>query len=245
MYTLITGASSGIGRQLSIDLSVNSNLILAGRDISKLEETKEMCHGESHKVWQVDFSDIENIENSFSLLQKRLEYRINKFVHSAGYVRSDPIRQINFSEINQHFSINVFSAVELVRLLISRKQNESQLTTAVFVSSIFSAFGASGHTLYSSSKGALDSAMRSMAAELAPKTRVNSLQLGAIFSEMSKDSLQNLKLEDQYPLGIGNLQNASDALQFLLSEQSSWITGQALIVDGGRTSNASNIARST
>ena len=92
MYTLTTGASSGIGRQAAVELSENRKLILAGRNSAELELTRERCKGDNHLLWEVDLSDIRNLENNYVSFSKLKSPQVNEFVHCAGYVRSDPIR---------------------------------------------------------------------------------------------------------------------------------------------------------
>ena len=82
--------------------------------------------------------------------------------------------------------------------------------------------------------------MKSIAAEAAPDLRINSIQLGAIATRMSENVLNDVNLHKQYPLGIGAPQDAAALIAFLLSDSSKWMTGQALILDGGKTNNQSN-----
>ena len=86
--------------------------------------------------------------------------------------------------------------------------------------------------------------MRSLAVELAPKTRVNSILPGAVNTQMSHELLSNEavlnKLNNDYLLGIGEPNHISSVVRFLISNDSIWITGQELIVDGGRTINIKN-----
>ena len=81
--------------------------------------------------------------------------------------------------------------------------------------------------------------MRNLAIELAPTVRINSILPGAVPTEMTSDIFENEELVERmkktYPLGIGERKDISNSVQFLLSENSRWITGQQLTVDGGRT----------
>ena len=147
------------------------------------------------------------------------------------------------AQIQKVFSVNTISALEICSTLL-KKNNQSALKSIVFLSSIWGSFGSIGHTAYSASKGALDSAMRSLAVELAPTIRVNSLALGAIDTPMANVSLSDPVIrahaEKNYPLGIGSTENVASVCEFLLSDSAKWITGQVLFVDGGRTAHMSN-----
>ena len=112
------------------------------------------------------------------------------------------------------------------------------------MSSIWSKFGARGYSLYCASKGALDSAMRALAIELAPIVRVNSVLLGAINTPMSEKSFSDAEImqniNNQYPLGVGHTNDAACMVEFLLSSDSRWMTGQQIVLDGGRSINMSS-----
>ena len=131
----------------------------------------------------------------------------------------------------------------LIKTLVSKKNNRGVLRTAVLVSSNISNFGAKAHCLYSASKSALDGLMRSLAVELAPKVRVNSVLPGGVHTPMTdsifNDSQLVEKMEASYPLGLGQPKDIAQVIKFLLGEESRWITGQQIFVDGGRCINLS------
>jgi NAD(P)-dependent dehydrogenase (short-subunit alcohol dehydrogenase family) len=104
-------------------------------------------------------------------------------------------------------------------------------------------FGVRGHSLYCASKAALDGLMRALAVELAPETRVNSILPGALDTSMSASALSDpqvaASLKANYPLGIGKPEDIANAVQFLMSDEARWLTGQEIVIDGGRTVNFS------
>lgn len=242
MYTLITGTSSGIGRQTAIRLSEFRRLVLHGRDIARLEETKSMCHApECHVVWPLDLKVVGHIEESLRCLLKALQTGIECFVHCAGTINIMPIRSASRTVVEEIMNVNFASAVEITRLLVTKKVNEKNLCSIVFVSSTASRFGARGFNLYCASKGALDAFMRALSVELAPNVRVNSVLPGAIRTSMTdtmmNDSNLKSRFAEQYPFGIGETSDVVSAIEFFISDKARWITGQELIVDGGRTVN--------
>jgi NAD(P)-dependent dehydrogenase (short-subunit alcohol dehydrogenase family) len=243
-FTLITGASSGLGRAAAIRLSTHRRLLLNGRDQHRLEETRALCSSpEDHVVWAFDLVDTQAISASLSPLLLQATRTIDAFVHCAGQVRVLPARSLEPSILQQVMAINFFSAAEILRLLLKRNINHGDLKTVLFISSIWSSFGARGHSAYCATKAALDGFMRSLAVELAPAIRVNSIQPGAIQTRMAENTFADPAILEKfihdYPLGLGNAEDIADMIEFLLSDRARWITGQNIVVDGGRTINMS------
>jgi NAD(P)-dependent dehydrogenase (short-subunit alcohol dehydrogenase family) len=242
MFTLITGASSGIGRAIAVRLSPTRPLILHGRDRVRLEQTRLLCSApERHVLWQLDLNVVPSIAASLtSLLAER---SVEAFVHCAGTVTVLPMRNTDHKVAQTILNVNFLAAVEIVNVLLKKKINDRQLTNVVFISSIFSRFGARGHAAYCASKAALDGFMRALAVELAPAIRVNSILPGAMKTSMSLDSFSNPeileKLNRDYPMGIGEPTDVAGAVEFILSSKARWLTGQQITIDGGRTANMS------
>ncbi len=140
-------------------------------------------------------------------------------------------------------NVNFLSAVEISRLLVTRKVNQKHLRRMVFVSSTASRFGARGFQMYCATKAALDGFMRAVATELAPDVRVNSVLPGAVETPMTQgllgDPAVRERLAASYPLGIGQPGDIAGVIEFLLSENANWLTGQEIVVDGGRSINHS------
>jgi NAD(P)-dependent dehydrogenase (short-subunit alcohol dehydrogenase family) len=243
-YILITGASSGIGKELAIQLSHTNNIILHGRDIGKLEQIKQQCSAGYHQlIWQQDLNDITEIEASLEQLLATHAISIQKFIHSAGYMKLAPLKVSGVDTLTRTLNTNVVSASLICKTLIKKSINKTALDGVVFISSNISNMGAKALSAYGASKGALDSLMRCLAVELAPAIRVNSVLPGAVRTEMTEHIFENdevrNRMEATYPLGIGTTNDICKAVQFLLSDNSNWITGQQLTVDGGRTINIS------
>jgi NAD(P)-dependent dehydrogenase (short-subunit alcohol dehydrogenase family) len=240
--TLITGASSGIGREIAKGLSREHRLILNGRDEKRLEETRQACTSpERHVVWPQALDKVAELQTSFTDVLGRHEVRVDNFVHCAGTLKTLPLRSIDVANAVETLNTNFTSAFVLMNALVKKKVNDGTLKAVVFVSSIASQFGAKGLSIYAASKGALDALMKSLAIELAPDVRVNSILPGAIQTEMTKDIFAKPEVQERfkrdYPLGVGETQDIVNAVEFLLSDKARWITGQQLILDGGRTVN--------
>jgi len=239
-YTLITGASSGIGRQIAIRLSEKYNIIINGRNSERLLETKSKCSiSNDLLIWEYDLNKIDDLENSLAFFVRENEIEINKFVHSAGYMKMLPLKMVSTKEINTTFSVNVFAIAMIIKVLNSRKINKGSFKSSVLISSNISNFGAKAFSLYGASKAALDGLMRNLAIELAPKVRINSILPGAIQTEMTQSIFEDKELINRlkatYPLGLGDVNDIYEMVDFLLSDKAKWITGQQIVVDGGRT----------
>ena len=244
LCTLITGATSSIGKSIATLLSQNRNLILHGRDLNRLTETLNGCaHPESHQLWSFDLSAPEHLQKSLPEFLREHQLQIDSLVHCAGILKVLPMRQLDLTQAREIMAVNFHSAAEIIRLLLMKPINNRQLKNIIFISSIASKFGAKVFNHYGASKGALDALMRSLSVELAPEIRVNSILPGGIRTERTESMFTNPELEGRldanYPLGPGLPTDIASCVEFLLSDHSRWITGQQLVVDGGRTSNIS------
>jgi len=243
-YTLITGASSGIGQAIAVRLSEQRRLILHGRDLERLNQTlARSANPGQHLIWQYDLREIDGLAKSLGGLIGDHGIAVECFIHSAGLLKVLPIRSVDHRSLAEVMNVNFVSAVEIIGLLTKKKVNHQQLKNILLISSIISNFGARGFSMYSASKGALDSLMRNLAVELAPAVRVNSILPGGIRTAMTDGMLADpevmAKFELDYPLGIGEVDDIVNAAEFLISDRSRWITGQQMVIDGGRTVNIS------
>ncbi len=243
-YILITGASSGIGEHIAIRLSKNYNLIVNGRNDESLSKVLEVCaNKENHLKWIHDLDKVEEIETSLREVINSSTALVEGFVHCAGFLKMLPLKSITIGHLQQTMNVNFNAAVVIIKTLISKKINDSNLRNVVFISSTASIRGAKAFNVYSGAKGALDALMRSLAVELAPKVRLNSILPGAIQTKMTEHMFNDKELLEKmtkdYPLGLGTPPDIFEMVDFLLSAKSKWITGQQFVVDGGRSINVS------
>jgi len=242
--TLVTGSSSGLGAAIAIRLSRTRRLLLAGRDAERLHQTRQQCaRPEDHVVWPADLRDLAGIDASLRQCLVTNERTIDAFVHSAGLLKLLPLRNMELEAASETMNVNFMAAAEIVRLLLKKAINQRQLRNVVFISSTASRFGARGFHYYCASKGALDAFMRALAVELGPDVRVNSVLPGSIRTPMTEamlaDPAISLRIAKDYPLGAGEPADVASVVAFLLSDEARWITGQQIVVDGGRTINIS------
>lgn len=241
-YVLVTGASSGVGRATSVVLSAHYNLVIHGRDIDKLEKTKSLCSKFADvKIWQLDFSVSDEVEKSLITFLSTNQIVIASYVHSAGTTEMIPIKAITSDKIHKMLNTNFVSAAMITKTLTQKKNNGTELENIIYISSNISNCGGKTFAAYAASKGALDSFMRCASVELAPRIRVNSILPGGMRTEMTKEIFEDdelvKRMEFAYPLGMGNPEDIAGVVKFLLSEESKWITGQQITVDGGRNIN--------
>jgi NAD(P)-dependent dehydrogenase (short-subunit alcohol dehydrogenase family) len=239
-YILVTGASSGIGSFFAKSVSKNYKVIIHGRDAEKINQVIAECENPTMQLAFVadlqQYEDLESVLGKF-ITEKNIE--VTGFVHCAGFMNMLPVKMTSVAAIHKTFSTNLFSAAIIVKVLLQRKVNAGALKNVIFISSNISNFGAKAFSLYSASKAGLDGLMRSLAVELAPAVRVNSVLPGAIHTPMTtaifQDEEKAKSMLSTYPLGEGFSEDISNMIEFLLSDKSKWITGQQFTVDGGRT----------
>ena len=243
-YILVTGASSGLGRAISIRLSQSHRIILHGRSQGGLEVTRAECLDPGrHLVWSHDLNSLDDLGTSLASRLEAAEARVESFIHCAGTVKVLGVRSTTFQIAQGLLNVNYLAAVEIINLLLKKRINQDRLRNILFISSIWSKFGSKAHSTYCASKAALDGYMRALAVELAPKIRVNSILPGAILTSMAAIGFQDPEIlanwERDYPLGLGKPEDIAHMAAFLISPEARWITGQQLTVDGGRTVNMS------
>jgi len=238
-FTLITGATSGIGLDLSTRLAKERNVILVGRSQEKLDQVLSQLapthqtlglHCDLHANRRVIATSISEFICSNNL-------QIEAFVHCAGVSKVMPIRMADIDSVDTVFNVNVLSAIEIIKTLL-KKENKGALRNIVMISSLASQRGERGNALYSASKGALNSLAITLSRELAPKVRVNTISPGTVQTPMTESFLnteEGLAHLKDYPLGVGHCDDITNLVCFLLSDASRWITGQNIVVDGGRS----------
>ncbi len=236
-YTLITGASSGIGAACAAQLSESSRLILSGSCRERLEQTLARCaHPEQHLLWVCDLdTQREQLFESLSALLTEHEATIENYVHSAGVTQILPIKDFAPRFVDKVFNINFFSAVEILRVLL-KKVNQKALRNVVLISALVAKRGDRGNAIYAASKGAINGMVYSLAQELAP-IRINAVMPGLVDTPMAQRTPQVFREQiwNRIPLGKGEPEDIANYVSFLLSDQARWITGQTMFVDGGQS----------
>ncbi len=237
---LITGASSGIGRQCAITFSqLGANVILIARNKERLKETYNKLDKGNHLIISQDITEYDKLEQIINAAVDKVG-KISGFVHSAGIEMTLPLRSMQSSHYEKMFRINVISGFEIARIISKKKYLDERGASFVFLSSVMGILGQAGKVGYCSSKGALISGTKAMALELAKKNiRTNCILPGVVETEMTNKMFENLsedskkEITEMHPLGLGKPNDITYACVYLLSDSARWITGTNLIIDGG------------
>lgn len=233
---IVTGASSGIGRACATLLgSSGYDVVLVGRNLDELKKTAQSSS--CGEVMSCDLQDSSAIE---ALVEKILQSgEVDGFVHAAGVCRACPVSMTNTEFVDSMMRVNCYAFQEIMRSLLLNKALKTNFS-AVAISSVSAMRGWMGGAAYCASKGALSSLVKSMALELASRgVRVNAISPSNIRTPML-DSLTAFKtkeqiseLEKRQVLGFGQPEDVAKVVRFLLSADSSFITGADIPVDGG------------
>ena len=166
---------------------------------------------------------------------------MNGLAYCVGSIDLKPLKLTKKSDFMQSFNLNLVSTTEIIKSLVDNlKTNKGSI---VLFSTVAVKQGFPNHTIVSSSKGAVEGLTLALAAEFAPNIRVNCIAPSLTNSKISNFLLKNEKMAESiakmHPLKrIGDGDDSASLAKFLLTDESSWITGQILGVDGGRSSVA-------
>lgn len=236
---LVTGASSGIGRSCAILASLmGANVILNGRSQERLQETMSQLANGEHSIIEGDLTKDETIQKI--ILETPI---LDGMILSAGIVFAKPFLYCSKDLFHKMFDLNFNSTVDLLRQIVKNKKLRRN-SSVVVMSSIGSSKISTGNGMYSAAKGALEVMVRQCAYELANKgIRVNAIRPGLVYTPLwEKENIFSFnegdedmkKIIESYPLKrLGKPEDIAGTAVFLLSDASSWITGQGICVDGG------------
>ena len=237
---MVSGASSGIGRAVAVALAgCGARVVLLGRNRAQLEVTRTLIGSDDTRLVEIDLRDSSAIGPAIREVAHS-DGRIYGLCHCAGLVETRPLSGFDPAGFRALMDINVTAGLHLAQAVSRRDVMCDEGGSIVFVSSVYARVGMPGQVAYAATKGALLSAARSMAMELARRRiRVNTLSPGLVKTPMTEKSLARLtaeqlrEFESAYPLGPGEPEDVGRAAAFLLAPQSRWITGSDLVVDGG------------
>lgn len=240
-HMLVIGASSGIGKATAITLSrLGARVDIMARNTEKLQETLSILDGVDNAMYQLDVTDFESIGKVFAkAVNERGAY--DGMVYAAGIALMAPLTQTTPEKMLKIFNTNLFGFIEAVRQ-ISKKGRFNHGMRIVGVSSIASIRGDISITAYSSSKAAMNGAVRSMGGELAQKgICINTVAPGVINTPMFQEYLNKIEQDSiRYKMtvgrqvrGIGDPQDVANSIAFLLSSAARMITATCVPVDGG------------
>lgn len=239
---LVTGASSGIGKAIALKCIEEGAIILAcGRNSRKLKEAREEClHPENWISLEKDLTeDMEGLPAWVQTLAKKYG-RLWGLACSAGIAIMDTVRTFDLNASRALFDINFNVPLLLAKGMADRRVHIKG-GSILFMSSAAALFPEKGHLLYGSTKAALACAAKSLSQEVAPLgLRVNCLAPGIVDTPMEQaaEQLMGPGYREQqlagYPFGFGKAADIAEMAIFLLSGRAAWITGQTIVMAGGR-----------
>ena len=228
---LIVGATGSIGSNLATQLyDSNKEVHLVGRNE---DETKSLSEKLSFTYTIADV-----LEDGFVDKIKSDIDDIKGIAYCVGSIDLKPLKISSESDFNKCMKLNLYSAVELIKgFQDSLKKNKGSI---VLFSTVAAQRGFTNHSIIASAKAAVEGLAVSIAAEFAPDIRVNCVALSLINSKIAQPILKNAALAQgiakAHPLKrIGEGKDGAALAKFLLTEESSWVTGQVIAVDGGRS----------
>ena len=233
---LIFGATGSIGSSLANQMyEEKQDCHLIGRNEEQLKEIANKLS------FSYSVCDVMKINFTDKLFKDLLETEILGIAYCVGSIDLKPLRITKAKDFVSTYVLNLVAATDIIRTFQdSLKKNKGSI---VMFSTVAAKKGFPNHSIISPAKAAVEGLTVALAAELAPHTRVNCIAPSLTKSKMSTFLLQNLKTVDSisklHPLKrIGEGFDAANLAKFLLSENSSWITGQIIGVDGGRAAIA-------
>lgn len=243
---LVTGATSGIGARISVQLlQAGAYVILVSRGLTEIDnELKKLIYSEN-SIYSANakllFFDLTNPDDFLKqLVIDEILFKLDGFVNAAGIPSVMPLKSISVDEINKIFQINLIAPIIITRELLKNKLINKN-ASLVFISSINGTTkGTKAHTIYAASKAGINGFVMSLANEISKyKIRVNSIAPGMLNTNLMEDVKKLVSSENlnqhllEYPLGPGYPNDIASLTLFLLSLNSSWITGQTIVIDGG------------
>lgn len=236
-HIVITGGSSGIGRACAIQASrLGAKVTIIARNEAKLQETISLMDNRAQHAYYV--MDLQDIEHIAELIQEIVveQGAVDGFCHAAGIGNARVLKMCKPKYVNEMFKIHTFAFIEFVRCL-ALKKNLNEGASLVGISSVAAEKGNISQCVYGAAKAAMNSFTRPVSKELCNKRiRINTVAFAMVHTDMFQDFLDiggdDKVLERQF-LGVIDVESAANAVMFLLSNCSKFITGSTLQMYAG------------
>ena len=231
---LIFGATGSIGSKLSENMHESDKEVhLIGRDEEELKKLASKLNSEYSNIDILSDNLSETIKENFG------DKNISGIAYCIGSIDLKPLRVTKKEDFKKCLDVNFFPVIEIIKSLQDNlKKNNGSI---ILFSTVAVKKGFTNHAIISSAKGAIEGLTVSLAAEFAPNIRVNCIAPSLTNSKMSQSILKNKMMADgiakSHPMKrIGQAADIASMAKFLLSDESPWITGQIIGVDGGKSS---------
>jgi len=225
---LIVGGSSGIGLALTNRLATEGNTVFVlSRNQNQLEISDKIIY---HKIDVLDQpQSFPSFENEFDGL-----------LYCPGSITLKPLKILKEQDYTNDFNLNALGAVKVISQYLTNLKKVEKSSIVLF-STVAVQTGMPYHASIAMAKGAVEGLTRSLAAEFAPKIRVNAIAPSLTDTPLASKLLSNDEKKEasakRHPLNsIGNAEDIANAAYYLLSDKSSWVTGQIFHIDGGMSS---------
>lgn len=237
---LVTGATGGIGRETSIQLSkLGAKVIICDMNTDRLKELLDQLEGDGHASYCFDLNNVDDIEG---LVKRMVDEHgsFNGYAHCAGIAPMRPLKMTKKEDIINVMNANLFSFIEVVRC-ITKKGCFADGGSIVAISSTASIQGKQSKVAYSASKAGLDGAIRCLGCDLKKKhIRVNSIMPCWVNTRMYKgyidrypDTFEVQEIKEKQYMGVTEPIEVANTIAFLLSDAAKTITGTSILIDGG------------
>ena len=228
---LIVGATGSIGSSLAAQLYESGKEVhLVGRDENQTKSLSEKLNSEYSIADVLDDGFVDKIKANID--------DVKGIAYCVGSIDLKPLKSASESDFNKCMKLNLYSAIDLIKgYQDSLKKNNGSI---VLFSSVAAQRGFTNHSIIASAKAAVEGLTVSLAAEFAPNIRVNCVALSLTNSKIAQPLLKNSALAQgiakAHPLKrIGEGKDGAALAKFLVTDESSWVTGQVIAVDGGRS----------
>jgi NAD(P)-dependent dehydrogenase (short-subunit alcohol dehydrogenase family) len=231
---LVFGATGAIGSSLAAQLKESSHdvhLIARNEDEVKAISEELGCSYSVADVLEENFMDKVKADTS--------DFDVKGVAYCVGSIDLKPLKRVSESDLHNCMKLNLYSAIEVIKGFQDElKKNGGSI---VLFSSVAAQKGFTNHTIIATAKAAIEGLTVTLAAEFAPNIRINcvapSLTNSKIAQSMLKNPIVAEALAKAHPLKrVGEGKDSAALAKFLLTEESSWVTGQIIGVDGGRSS---------
>lgn len=218
---LLIGGSHGIGFEMAKALHNEHTVYIASRT--------------NDELYNLDVNYISFDATTDMLNKTQLPDVIHGFAYCPGSINLKPLKMLSVDIFREEMELNFFALVKVVKAILPKMAEGSSM---VFFSTVAVGMGMPFHTSVAAAKGAIEGFAKSLAAEYAPKIRVNCIAPSLVDTPLAGRLLNNDKKRDlmsqRHPLKrVGQAEDIANLAVYLLSNKSTWVTGQVLGIDGG------------